>query len=187
MPRNLIFIHSAGPQDGENGSSKLIARLETALADRFHIIAPAMPDPQKPDIDAWLAIIDQTVCGASPGTVLMGHSLGGSSLLQYLARHTDIWRNAHFPAVLSVAAPFWGLTDWEIPEFRLSESEIAVLRSLNGLHFCHSRDDEIVDFTHCETYLSHFPRARQIVLETAGHLMAHGNIDKLIKDILIYS
>lgn len=188
VKRDLVSIHSAGPQGGKNGSTGLISRLEAALGDKFNIIAPLMPAPERPDIDAWLSQIDQTVSQAKSGAVLVGHSLGGSSILQYLARNPDIWRGKdRFSAIFSIAAPFWGLADWEVTEFSLTEDEVAVLEECKPMHFCHSVDDKIVRFAHCETYLQHFAHADQIRLNTAGHLLLDGDITALIEKILIYA
>ncbi|WP_033070373.1 alpha/beta fold hydrolase [Thalassospira australica] len=188
MRRDLIFIHSAGRQGGDNGSTRLLQRLDAALSDRFCIIAPEMPDPERPDIDAWLSRIENTLLQASDGAVLVGHSLGGSTILQYLAGNPDIWRvNNRLSAVFVVAAPFWGLKDWEIDEFVLSANEVAVLSDCKTLCFCHGRDDEIVDFTHCQTYMRHFPHAHQITLDGTGHLMLGGDIAKLVDEIRIYA
>ncbi|KZD02314.1 MULTISPECIES: alpha/beta fold hydrolase [unclassified Thalassospira] len=186
--RDLVFIHSAGPQGGNSGSTGLISRLEEALGDEFHIIAPLMPDPERPDIDGWLAEIAKTVSQARSGAVLMGHSLGGSSILQYLARNPQIWRdNNRFAAVFSIAAPFWGLEDWEVTDFSLTEDELAILEGCRPMHFCHSKDDKIVGFAHCETYLQHFPQADQITLNDAGHALSDGDITALIQKIRIYA
>ncbi len=188
LRRDLVFIHSAGPQDGQKGSSGLISRLNEALGGAYHIIAPAMPDPERPDIDAWLSGIDQAVSQAKSGAVLVGHSLGGSSILQYLARNPEIWReNNRFAAVFSIAAPFWGLEDWEVTDFALSKDELGVLADCNPMHFCHSKDDKIVGFSHCQTYLDRLPNANQITLNTAGHMMLDGDIELLIEKILIYA
>ncbi|RCK49200.1 alpha/beta fold hydrolase [Thalassospira profundimaris] len=188
MRRDLIFIHSAGPQGGDNGSSRLIERLTSRLGTRFDLIAPDMPDPERPGIDAWLSGVDRVVSKASKGAVLVGHSLGGSVILQYLARNPDIWReNKSLSAVFIVASPFWGLTDWEIDEFTLTEDEVCTLEDCKLMHFCHSRDDRIVGFEHFQAYLDHLPSADAIILESAGHLMLDGDIDRLIKKILIYS
>lgn len=188
MPRDLIFIHSAGPQGGDNGSNRLVARLETALGDPFRIIVPDMPDPERPDADAWLTGIDQVVSQANPGAVLMGHSLGGSVILQYLARNPDFWReNSQISAVFIAAAPFWGLPDWEIDEFTLTGDEVNALQDCKNLHFCHSRDDNIVGFDHCETYLRHLPQATQIALDSAGHMMTEGDLASMVEKILIHA
>lgn len=188
MRRDLLFIHSAGPQGGQNGSSGLISRLNDALGDAFHIIAPAMPDPERPDIDAWLSGIDQAVSQAKPGAVLVGHSLGGSSILQYLARNPEIWRdNNRFAAVFSIAAPFWGLEDWEVTDFALSKDELAILADCNPMHFCHSKDDRIVGTEHFQAYVTRLPNADQVILETSGHLLVEGDIQNLIEKIQIYT
>ena len=46
MRRDLIFIHSAGKQGGDDGSSRFLARLEAALDGQFRIFAPEMPTPE---------------------------------------------------------------------------------------------------------------------------------------------
>ena len=187
MGRDLVFIHSAGPQGGNNGSTRFVARLKDRLGGNFTLSAPAMPDPERPDINQWLGGIEKAVSQAAPGLVLVGHSLGGSTILQFLARNPEIWReNSHLSAVFIIASPFWGLTDWEIDEFTLTKDEVRILGDCKVIHFCHSRDDRIVGFDHFQTYVDHLPAAGKIVLESAGHLLLDGDIDSLVKEILIY-
>ena len=157
MCRDLIFIHSAGKQDGDDGSSRFLAQLEAALDGQFRIVAPEMPTPERPDVELWLREIDRVVSNsksdARPGTVLAGHSFGGSTILQYLGRNREIYRDDNWlSAVFSISAPFWGLKDWEVADFALSAPEMAALQGLKDLYFCHSADDRIVPPGHQDAY-----------------------------------
>ncbi|MEQ8284169.1 alpha/beta hydrolase [Thalassospira sp.] len=184
MHRDFIFIHSAGNQDGQNGSKPFLGRLETALARQFKMIAPDMPDPELPDCTKWLDEIGQALSDLRPGSILLGHSLGGSTILQYLARNPQILgENSSLSAAFIVAAPFWGLEDWEISDFSLSDAEVMTLQDQKSLFFCQSRDDLIVPFAHLDIYAGHFPGATIIALEDAGHSMADGDIDALLEKI----
>ncbi|WP_412777768.1 alpha/beta fold hydrolase [Thalassospira lucentensis] len=192
MRRDLIFIHSAGKQGGDDGSSRFLARLEAALDGQFRIVAPEMPTPERPDVELWLREIDRVVSNsksdARPGAVLAGHSLGGSTILQYLGRNREIYRDDNWLlAAFSISAPFWGLKDWEVTDFSLSAPEISALQGLKDLYFCHSADDRIVPAEHQDAYADHFPHAGCIRLKSAGHLLSDGDADDLIEKIAAFA
>ncbi len=49
----------------------------------FEVFAPAMPNPDEPDIDEWVAKLSEVV-DAGEDTILVGHSIGCQTILRYL-------------------------------------------------------------------------------------------------------
>lgn len=68
----------------------------TALGHQVEV--PTLPDPSRPDADAWLKTL-QEAAGDGDDTVLIGHSLGGLNILRLLQQH----QGTPFKGVLLVA------------------------------------------------------------------------------------
>lgn len=82
MKKQVLFIHSAGPQGIDQGSCDLIADLKEQLGEVYHVSSPAMPDP---DYALWKAQIANEIEALDEEVLLIGHSLGGSVLLKFLS------------------------------------------------------------------------------------------------------
>ena len=87
----ILFIHGAGNQHKPLGSGKLVASLQQQLGSDYHVLAPDMPDPGHPRYLAWRDQIEQELGKLDADALLIGHSLGGSMLLKYLAEGTDVF------------------------------------------------------------------------------------------------
>lgn len=85
MNKQVFFLHSAGAQGPHEGSSDLVAWLKDALGSECHVLHPKMPNPKEPDYQAWKAELRKELAKLSGEVTFVGHSLGGSVLLKYLA------------------------------------------------------------------------------------------------------
>lgn len=88
---------------------------EALRADGVAVAYPQLPDPDEPDLDTWLAVLDELVGGEGPSLTLVAHSLATSLWLTRLARGAGPGRVSRLalvaipsPAVLAstVVAPF---------------------------------------------------------------------------------
>ncbi|WP_068922358.1 RBBP9/YdeN family alpha/beta hydrolase [Planobispora rosea] len=80
--------------------------LRAALDGRAEVRIPALPDPGAPDPEAWLTALTAAGRDTDPGdTVLVGHSLGGVTLLRLLERH-DTDRHGPYAGAVLVATPY---------------------------------------------------------------------------------
>lgn len=84
-------------------------------ADGVDVDYPQLPDPDEPDLDTWLGLLDDLVGGDGPPVTLVAHSLATSLWLTRLARGAGPGRVTRLalvaipsPAVLAptVVAPF---------------------------------------------------------------------------------
>ncbi len=103
--------------------------------------------------------------------VLVGHSLGGSVILRYLADHGI---PAGLAGVVLIATPFWGMSDWEA-EWALPSGFEARLAMLPRIVLYHSRDDDIAPVAHVDRYAEALPKALVRKVDGRGHLFADGN------------
>jgi predicted alpha/beta hydrolase family esterase len=102
MKKQILFIHSAGPQGRGQGSSGLIQFLEKELGDVFDFIHPDMPDPENPTYKEWRSRLRLEFSGLRKDAILVGHSIGGSALLKFLSEE---FVDGPFSGLFLVAAP----------------------------------------------------------------------------------
>lgn len=173
----VLFVHSAGVQDGGLGSSALAAYLRRTLADRFDVHTPRMPEPDEPAYEPWKAAIESEL--ARGVEIAIGHSLGGSVLLKLFAEHQA---PSHLRALFTVAAPYWGADeDWSVLEYALPP-DVSALDQIPRIGLFHSRDDEVVPFEHLARYAQRLPRATVRPVDGRGHYFEAG-LPELVAEI----
>lgn len=180
MKPTIIFIHTAGPQGLNQGSTNLIAYLEEELMDKYNFIHIKMPTPENPKYMQWKEQIEKELSTQTGEVILVGHSLGGSILLKFLSEES-------YPIKLSglfvVSAPFWGIDeDWQGSDFILKNKFEQNLNEIPFLFLYHSRDDDTVPFSHHIAYAKKLPQGIKRELEGAQHLFQNG-LPELTRDI----
>lgn len=176
----VLFIHSAGPQGDGDGSTPLAAALERALGGRVTFHAPPMPSPEAPSARAWDATLADLIMPLSGTLVLVGHSLGGSTILKYLAERP---LPPALAGVIAIAAPYWSAPDWAVDEYALPEGCGPKLAEIPRLILYHSRDDEVVEAAHVHLYAAALPGAETREVDGRGHLFDTGEADDIAADI----
>ncbi|MFB4166929.1 alpha/beta hydrolase [Virgibacillus sp. JSM 102003] len=180
MTKQILFIHSAGPQGEHEGSFDLIVYLQDNLNAEYNLIIPEMPNPENPEYTRWKERLSKEFASLEGEVILIGHSLGGSVLLKYLSEEDC---HLKISSLHSVAAPYWGKNGfWESEEFALSENFAAKLPPISQVFFYHSRDDEVVSFDHFKEYTEEFLTAAPRAIENKGHLF-HSGLPELVNDI----
>ncbi len=175
----MLFIHSAGPQNLQEGSGPLVHSLMRALQDEYEIRCPTMPAPEHPQYMIWKEQLTKEWAAMAGEVILVGHSLGGSVLLKYLSEEPC---PLPVSALLLIATPFWGAPDWEIEEYALQKNFAARLPVIPYLFLYQSKDDEVVPVDHLSYYAQELPRARIRLLEGYGHTYQAG-LPELVDDL----
>lgn len=179
MRKEVLFIHSAGPQGPHEGSTELIAYLHGALDAGYDLKCPAMPAPENPRYEAWKEQIEKYLGVPGNEVILVGHSLGGSVLLKYLAEEPC---RRSITALFLIATPYWGKRGWEIDEYILHPDFLKKLPHIPKIFLYHSRDDEWVPFGHLGHYAKKFPQAVIRKLEGNEHEFGNG-LPEVVNDI----
>ncbi|HEX2911957.1 MAG TPA: alpha/beta fold hydrolase [Chloroflexia bacterium] len=180
MKKQCLFIHSAGPQGPHEGSDDFITFLQKAVGTDYDLLCPKMPDPGQPNYAAWRNEVARAIATVPEDAVLMGHSLGGSVLLKYLAEEAV---DKRFAALFIVASPYWGGdSDWSYSEFTLPEDFAAKLPPIGQIFIYHSRDDEVVPERHAALYAEKLPQAILRELDHSGHAFTQG-APELVTDL----
>jgi uncharacterized protein len=167
----ILFLHSAGPQHGEEGSAKLVQYITEKLSAHYQIIAPIMPNPDDPTYEAWKNALKEIFKIIDDGIILIGHSLGGSVLLKFLSEEQP---RQEIRSLYLVAVPFWGFEDWDVSEFQLADDFAKRLPPISTIHIFHSKDDQIVSLNHGERYAAEIPGAVYHELNGYGHVYWKG-------------
>ncbi|MFG6114930.1 alpha/beta fold hydrolase [Halobacillus sp. MO56] len=180
MKKQVLFIHSAGPQEGKQGSSHIIAYLQKSISADYHFFSPAMPDPENPSYALWKDVLKEKLSELKGNVILIGHSLGGSVLLKYLSEE---YCDLSISGLIVMGTPYWGLDkEWPSKEFELSDDFASTLPQISQIYLYHSRNDKVVPFSHFEHYAYKLPHAKTRTFKYYGHLF-HGDLPELVHDI----
>ncbi|MDF1506964.1 alpha/beta hydrolase [Robertmurraya sp. DFI.2.37] len=179
MKTTVMFIHSAGPQGQNQGSTNLSAYLKKELEEDYNFYSPSMPIPENPKYVEWKKAFEQEGNHLSGEVILIGHSLGGSFLLKYLSEESMI----KISGLFVVAAPYWGIdSDWQRSDFFLQSGFERHFGEIDNLFLYHSRGEDIVPFVHHAAYAKKLPHAHKRVLDGNQHLFSNG-LTELVNDI----
>ena len=170
----VLFVHGAGEGAYEE-DGRLVASLRYALGPSYEVRYPRMPLEESAQYADWTARIASALPPRGSEVVLVGHSVGGSVLLRYLCDKPD---EASVAALFVIAAPFWGADDfWAWDEARLPEDAAEKLAAVPRILLYHSRDDEVVPFSHLALYSTRLPQAAIHPLDSGGHQLGNDLAD----------
>jgi predicted alpha/beta hydrolase family esterase len=165
MKRQLLFVHGGGEGAYEE-DRKMAASLREALGGGYGVHCPKMPDEDSPPYPAWRDRIAGELAEFDGQVILVGHSLGASILLKFISEERT---TTPLAGVYLVAAPYWGVEDWEVDEYVLREDFASRLPEGLPMFFYHGSDDVWVPFEHLALYAEKVPQARVREFEGRGH------------------
>ena len=170
-------MHSAGPQYGKGkGSYDLVKYLKTKLAGEFEILFPTVEKPNSPTYEKFKKMFASTFNDITEPIILVGHSLGGSTLLKYLSEEKP---GISITALFLVATPYWKSN---MKEFQLKENFQASLKNIPAIFLYHSKNDSEVPFEHLKFYATAFKTATVRALPGKEHSFSKG-LPQLASDI----
>lgn len=98
MSRRVIIVHGYSGYPEKNWFPWLASEL--AKHD-IEATIPAMPDSMRPNMKVWVKLLQETVGIADDEVVLVGHSIGGTTILRYL----ETLQSQKIRGAIVVAAP----------------------------------------------------------------------------------
>jgi predicted alpha/beta hydrolase family esterase len=85
MPPVFLFLHGYGGTNPDHWQSILA---ESLLQKGAAVLFPMFPDPENPDLNAWLRVLEAALDNiGNESLIVAGHSLGCALWLHYLAAH----------------------------------------------------------------------------------------------------
>lgn len=177
--KQVLFVHSGGPQGLHEGSSDLLAWLKLALGRPYEVFCPPMPDPEQPVYENWKTTLEKQLADLDNGLILIGHSLGGSVILKFLSEEKISKR---IDGLFMVGSPFWGRQNWNVNEYILKKNFATFLPEIPGIFIYHSKQDAVVPFKHLSYYATKLPFATIRAIESSEHLFS-GGLPEMAYDI----
>lgn len=173
----ILFAHSAGPQYGpRKGSYDLVHFLRVKLGDAYRVSFPTIPAPSAPSYSKYRELFANAFSRATEPLLLIGHSLGASTLLKYLSEETP---QIPVRGLFLVSTPHWTS---RMKEFQLKPHFEKQLTHIPKIFLYHSKRDQDVPITHLAFYESAFRNAVVRRLNGSEHTFQNG-LPRLASDI----
>jgi serine hydrolase len=174
--QTVLFVQGAGDMWAPDGSARLADYLDKQLGRDYRVIAPEMPDPDNPRYRPWRDRIERELGAIDDGTILVGHSFGGSVLLKYLAEGSY---QKPIGGLFLVSVPYWDSQKFK--ELALPD-DFASRLPASKIFLYHSRNDPEVPFAHLRRYEEKLPGATPRPLPGSEHSFSKG-LSELVGDI----
>lgn len=139
-----------------------------------------MPDEAEPSFQSWSVALEDIFATLEDGTLLVGHSVGGTVLINTLALHPPRFQPG---GVFLIAAPFVGAGGWPSDEFAPVAELGAALPPEMPVFLYQGDADETVPVAHLELYASAIPQAEVRRLAGRDHQL-NDDLGELARDIL---
>lgn len=158
MPRNrgVLFVQGGGEGVHDSWDLKLFEGLRGELGDGYEVRYPRMPQEDDPSYARWSAAIKHELTVLDAGAVVVGHSVGGTILINTLAGESPEKR---LRSIVLIAAPFVGVDGWPSDEFELPRDLGERLPPGVPVHIFHGLEDRTVPASHADLYARAVPQA----------------------------
>jgi predicted alpha/beta hydrolase family esterase len=157
LKHQLLFVQGGGAGVHDEWDNKLVESLRRSLGPEYEIRYPRMPHEDDPKYVTWKATLEHELAALADGAILVGHSVGGTMLINALAEQRS---QRKFGAVFLIAAPFVGDGGWPSNELALPPDLGARLPEGLPVHFYHGLDDETAPPSNADLYANVIPQAR---------------------------
>lgn len=164
MKKQLLFIQGGGAGAHDEWDNKLVDSLRRELGSGYDIRYPRMPNEADPSYTVWKATLAKEIAGLDGGAILIGHSIGGTILINALAEAPP---NRKLAGVFLIAAPFVGAGGWPSEDIEPTDHLGARLPSKTPIYLYHGSEDETAPFAHVDLYERAIPGA--VVRRLHGH------------------
>ncbi len=182
MSQQILFIHGGesfatydeyiswlkydsvfDPERADRRAKRWHRQLESALPG-WTVLRPQMPNDVNARYLEWEIYFDKVVPFLEDGVVLIGHSLGGTFLMKYLAMRV-LPITVHS---IHLVAPSFGVPD---TTFSVHE-DISKVANLAQCTVYHSIDDTIVPYAETSAGMLRMPHAQLITFTDRGHFLS---------------
>lgn len=125
-----------------------------------------MPGEDDPSYSAWKAALMGEFDSLKDGAILVGHSVGGTILIQLLAEQPP---KLKLGGLFIIAAPFIGEGGWPSDDIEDCKDFSARLPSGVPVYLYHGADDSVVPTAHVRLYAKAIPHAVVRTFERRDH------------------
>jgi uncharacterized protein len=180
MTKTILIIHGAGTRAYRVMKDKWVSNLKRSLGSDYEVILPEMPLPQFPQYESWKSILKETISQIKGPLILVGHSLGGTVILKYLAEEGT---PENLEGTFVVASPYFSATQgWDLEDFYFDGKLQNKVKNLPVFSY-HSSDDKLVPPSHQVFIKGQLPHATFRTLAGHGHEFNKKDFTEIIEDI----
>jgi predicted alpha/beta hydrolase family esterase len=179
MTKQALFIQGGSAGAHDDWDSKLVASLARELGQGYDICYPRMPNESDPSYAAWKTALEHEIAALDDAAVLVGHSVGGTILINALAEHAPERKLA---GVFLISAPFVGPGGWPSEDIKPSGDLGARLPQALPIYLYHGSEDDTAPFAHVDLYKKAIPHARVRKLEGRDHQL-NDDLSEVAADI----
>ena len=155
--RQILFVQGGGEGVHDQWDNHLVDSLTGELGSAYEIRYPVMPNESDPKYAAWKPALLRELAALAPGGIVVGHSVGGTILVNLLAESAPPSR---LGAICLISAPFIGPGGWETDDIEARPDLAERLPRDVPIFLYHGRDDDDVPFAHVELYARALPHAQ---------------------------
>lgn len=164
--RQVLFVQGGGAGAHDQWDDKLVDSLTHALGPAYEVRYPRLPNESDPHYADWKPELEKQLAPLADGAVLVGHSVGGTMLVNVLAERA---RPPTFAALFLLAAPFVGEGGWPSDELNCPPDLGARLPPGMAVHIFHGTADETASPAHADLYARAIPQAQLHRLPGRNH------------------
>ncbi len=182
MQKQIVFVHGGetfptyeeylywlenesvfDPERADRRAKRWHRQLETLIPGSV-VLRPQMPNDLNAQYREWELYFQKVIPHLTDGVICIGHSLGGTFFLKYLAAHTLPVR-AHS---VHLVAPSFGVprTTFTVDE------DISNITQQAPCTIYHSKDDPVVPYRESVDGVLRIPNARLISCANSGHFLS---------------
>jgi predicted alpha/beta hydrolase family esterase len=177
--KQVLFIQGSGAGAHDEWDNKLVASLARELGAGYDIRYPRMPNEVDPSYPVWKTALEHEIASLDDAAILVGHSVGGTILINALAEHAPKRKLA---GVFLVSAPFVGPGGWPSEDFKPSRDLGARLPQATPIYLYHGSEDDTAPYAHVDLYKQAIPRAHVRKLEGRDHQL-NDDLSEVAADI----
>jgi predicted alpha/beta hydrolase family esterase len=177
--KQVLFIQGGGAGVHDEWDNKLVASLEKELGPGYDIRYPRMPNEADPAYSAWKAALAREFATLDEHAILVGHSVGGTILINALAEHAPGKKPA---GIFLIATPFVGPGGWPSDDIEPSRELGARLPKSTPVYFYHGSADDTAPCAHVDLYHHVIPQARVRKLAGRDHQL-NDDLSEVAADI----
>ena len=143
MKKQILFIQGGGAGVHDEWDNKLVDSLSRELGPGYDVRYPRMPNEADLSYTVWKAALAEEIAGLDDGAIVMGHSVGGTILINALAEAPPNWKLA---GVFLIAAPFVGAGGWPSDDIKPMANLGARLPPKTPIYLYHGSQDDTAPF-----------------------------------------
>lgn len=140
--------------------------LQQALGAGYQVLIPSMPNTTNAKYTEWELYFTRVCEVLEDGCVLIGHSLGGIFLANYLSKHPLPFKPA---ATILLAAPFRNEDSESLGDFKLDGLSDLFSEQAGAVHIIGAYDDPVIAPADFDAYKAVLPQATAHEISAPDH------------------